>query len=117
VEYRTDGWLLTAGKFPNPLARMDLVWDGDRNPYGVAAGVRLGDDRQTDAVLTAFSHDNINYASNNRQHTLSIDYSPLEKTLLNLTTYIYRRDEYQPDYAPGWDEYVSRTRLNLVYVF
>lgn len=259
VEYRSDRWLVTAGKFPNPVARMDLVWDGDYNPYGVAAGFRLGNDRieagllgiysvideqtalagstmrgaqfsvsaplgsdwggsissgfydysigslahadsgdirdnlltpdgtgylskfrlvdtmiellytgwsenwpvrfagdyvrnlgasvpqdsgfelalsmgssadvgdwrvtygyavnQTDAVLTAFSHDNTNYASNYRQHTLSIDYLPFDKTLLNLTTYFYRRDEYQADYTPDWDQYILRTRMNVVYVF
>jgi len=33
---------LTAGKFPNPLSRTDLVWDGDVNPQGAAIGYQAG---------------------------------------------------------------------------
>lgn len=32
------GFTLYGGKFPNPLLRTDLVWDGDVNPQGAAIG-------------------------------------------------------------------------------
>lgn len=35
--YSNDGFVLNAGKFANPFARTDLVWDGDVNPQGVSA--------------------------------------------------------------------------------
>lgn len=72
---------------------------------------------ETDAVLTAFSHDNTTYASNYKQHALSIDYTATENTQLNLTGYHYRRDKFVTGYADDWDDYVSRIRLNLSFSF
>lgn len=68
----------------------------------------------TDAVLAAFSHDNTTMATNYRQHTATVDYVVLENTVLNLTWYVYRRDEPT---ATDSDEYVSRLRLNVEVKF
>lgn len=45
---------------------------------------------QTDAVLAAFSHDNIGIATNYRVHGLTVDYVPMPKTMLSLYWYQYR---------------------------
>ena len=45
---------------------------------------------QTDAVLAAFSHDNIGIGTNYRLHALTVDYVPLPKTMLSLYWYHYR---------------------------
>lgn len=72
---------------------------------------------ETDAILAAFSNDNTTIATNYRQHTFTIDYVVLNNTTLNVTWYLYRRNELGT--APGTDsdEYVSRLRLNAVVGF
>lgn len=72
---------------------------------------------ETDAVFTAFSHDNTTYASNYRQHTLALDYVPMSDITLNLTSYYYRRDQFMPGYSDDWDDYITRIRLNLSFSF
>lgn len=72
---------------------------------------------ETDAVFTAFSHDNTTYASNYRQHTLSLDYVPMKNTTLNFTGYHYKRDQFIAGYSNNWDDYITRIRLNLSFSF
>jgi cell division protein FtsB len=43
-----------------------------------------------DAVFAAFSHDNSNIATNYRQHSLSMDFVPVDNLILNATYYRYR---------------------------
>lgn len=70
---------------------------------------------ETDAILAAFSNDNTTLASNYRQHTVSIDYVPIDQTTLNLTWYLFRRKRViDPAIA---NEYMSRIRLNAVVSF
>ena len=38
VQANYGGFTFYGGKFPNPLLRTDLVWDGDVNPQGAAIG-------------------------------------------------------------------------------
>lgn len=45
---------------------------------------------QTDAVLAAFSHDNIGIATNYRLHGLTVDYVPMPRTMLSLYWYHYK---------------------------
>lgn len=69
---------------------------------------------ETDAVFAAFSNDNTTIPTNYEQHTVTIDYVALENMTLNLTWYLYRRNElfFAP---PGADnEFVSRLRLNVM---
>lgn len=68
---------------------------------------------EADAVLAAFSHDNIDLATNYLLHALSLDYVPRENTLLNLTWYHYR--PLDPLYAGTNDprDWLNRVRLNF----
>ena len=56
---------------------------GWRIGYGFAASER-------DAVFAAFSHDNLDLATNYLQHSLVLDYAPAPNLLLNATLYHYR---------------------------
>ena len=67
---------------------------------------------ETDAVLTAFSHDNTTIASNYKQHTVTIDYVALDNTILNLTWYLHKRKELP--FGDTDDDFVSRLRLNAL---
>ena len=70
---------------------------------------------ETDAILAAFSNDNTTIATNYRQHTLSIDYVPAQRTTLNLTWYLFRRKSVSdPGISNG---FISRLRLNVVVRF
>jgi hypothetical protein len=69
---------------------------------------------ETDAILAAFSNDNTTIASNYRQHTLTIDYVPIEQTTLNLTWYLFKRKVTSPGVSNEW---ISRLRLNAVVRF
>ena len=72
---------------------------------------------ETDAVLAAFSHDNTTFPTNYRQHTLSADYVIRDNTFLNLTWYLYRRDELGTTPETDSDDYVSRLRVNVLLAF
>jgi hypothetical protein len=66
---------------------------------------------ETDAVLAAFSHDDTTFATNYRQHSLSLDYVVNANLLLNATSYVYRRaNEPRADY-------VFRLRINATVMF
>lgn len=41
IRYQRDGWMVQAGKFANPFARTDMVWDGDVAPQGAALAYTL----------------------------------------------------------------------------
>lgn len=72
---------------------------------------------EQDAVLAAFSNDNTTYATNYRQHTLEIDYAASPHSIVNLTTYRYRRKDFALANQPGDNDFVTRLRLNLQYRF
>jgi hypothetical protein len=71
---------------------------------------------ETDAVLGFFSHDNIELATNYREHTLTVAYELMEHTFLGLTHYRYRRLEPDAESSLG-DDWIGRTRLNLWFSF
>lgn len=54
---KLGGFTLTGGKFANPFARTDLVWDGDVNPQGIALAYRadLSPGLQLDARALHFA--------------------------------------------------------------
>lgn len=68
---------------------------------------------EVDAVLAAFSHDNIDIATNYMLHSLSVDYVPRTNMLLNLTWYHYR--PLNPLYAGSntATDWLDRVRLNF----
>lgn len=72
---------------------------------------------ETDAVLAAFSQDNTTYATNYREHTVTADYLMFDDTHLNLTAYLYRRNDVTLADQPGNKEWISRLRLNLQFWF
>jgi hypothetical protein len=73
---------------------------------------------ETDAVLGAYSHDNLPLATNYRSHTLRGAYGVLKDTALSLTWYYFCRLERDPA-LPGvaYDDYSSRVRLDLMVRF
>jgi len=72
---------------------------------------------QTDAVLAAFSHDNIGIATNYRLHTLSLDYVPLPKTAINLIWYHYRPDSARDAGTNQPHDWLERLRLAFLVNF
>lgn len=101
--------------------------DGENDGFRVAVqagrGTERGDVRlhygysrvETEAVLAAFSNDNITRATNYRQHAVTADYVVLPATRLNLTWYLYR--PIRPEAPEGADDLRSRLRLNLSVSF
>ena len=73
-----------------------------RYGYGVA---------ETDAILAAFSHDNITLAVNYENHTLAVDAVPLAGLFLNATVYHYRPHE------AAVRDFQTRVRLNAMVTF
>ncbi len=72
---------------------------------------------ETDAVFAAFSHDNLGIATNYRQHSLSIDYVPRDKIVLNATLYRYRPENAVNVGANDADGWFNRLRLNFLVNF
>ena len=67
---------------------------------------------QTDAILTAFSHDNTTLASNYKQHTMTFDYQLRKEIQLNATCYVYSQLE-----GPGQKPTFTRLRFNVLLTF
>lgn len=72
---------------------------------------------ETDAVLAAFSNDNLTIATNYIEHAVTADFIPATRVLLNLTYYLYRPKtaEFAGPNEP--DDYLNRLRLNVVTRF
>lgn len=71
---------------------------------------------ETDAVLGAFSHDNLPLATNYRGHTLRAEYGVLPDTSLSLTWYYFKELDGRADAADA-SGYRSRVRLDLMVRF
>lgn len=72
---------------------------------------------ENEAVLAAFSHDNLGIATNYRLHALSIDHVVLANTILNLTLYHYRPEDLLYAGANQPHDWLNRLRLNLLFNF
>jgi hypothetical protein len=70
-----------------------------------------------DAVFAAFSQDNTNIGTNYRQHSLSVDFVPIDNLILNATFYRYRPKD--PLYAGSntATDWLDRLRLNMLVNF
>lgn len=72
---------------------------------------------QNEAVLAAFSHDNLGIATNYRLHALSVDHVLLADTILNLTLYHYRPEDALYAGASQPRDWLNRLRVNLLFNF
>ena len=72
---------------------------------------------ETDAVLAAFSHDNIGLGTNYRLHALTLDHVPLPKTLISAIWYHY--EPYSSTSASPRDvgDWLDRVRLAFLVSF
>ncbi|MFT3763016.1 MAG: putative porin [Pseudoxanthomonas sp.] len=104
---RTDGD--TGYGLDLALGRASKVGDW-RFSYGYAAA-------EVDAVLAAFSQDNIGIGTNYRMHSLGFDYVPWPKTTVGAVWYRYRPDaaEYAGGNDPG--DWLNRFRVWLMVGF
>ena len=103
--------------------------DGQDSGYGVDVSLgrasKPGDWRFTygyaqtdvDAVLAAFSQDNIGIATNYKLHALTLDYTPMPKTQISAIWYHYKPND--PLYAGGNDpgDWLNRFRLFFLVNF
>lgn len=72
---------------------------------------------QVDAVMSAFSHDNISIATNYRMHTFSMDYAPAKNTVISAVWYHYK--PYNAIYAGNNSpsDWLNRVRLAFLVNF
>lgn len=91
------------------LGRISKVGDW-RFGYGYAMA-------ETDAVLTAFSQDNIGIASNYRLHSFSLDYVPSPKTVLSAVWYRYRPQQALDAGTNDPADWLNRVRLAFLVNF
>ncbi len=70
-----------------------------------------------DAVFAAFSHDNTNIATNYRQHTLFVDYVPINNVVLNATYYRYRPKDALYAGSNQLTDWLDRLRINMLVNF
>ena len=95
---------------------LDLTLGREWRPGGWA--LRYGyAECETDAVLGAFSNDNLPLATNYRSHTVRAAYGLLEDTSLSLTWYYFEQLEDGPRDGATPDGYRSRARLDLMVRF
>ncbi len=86
----------------------------NRGDWRLQYGYAVAD---TDAVLAAFSQDNIELGSNYRQHTLAVDYVPADHWLLTASLFRYQVKDIALA-PPGWTgAWRNRVRLNVLYSF
>ncbi len=69
---------------------------------------------EVDAVLAAFSHDNIGIATNYRLHALTVDYVPMPKTMISAIWYHYRPND--PLHAGSNDPHDWLNRFRLAFL-
>jgi len=91
------------------LGRASKVGDW-RVGYGYAVA-------ETDAVFSAFSHDNTSLATNYRQHMLSADYVLFPSTTLSATWAHYKPDNAYDTPAFDSRDWLDRFRLMMVVAF
>ncbi|HWK51237.1 MAG TPA: putative porin [Steroidobacter sp.] len=71
----------------------------------------------TDAVLGAFSHDNISIGTNYQLHALTVDYVPLPKTLITAIWYHYKPEHSVDAGANAIGDWLDRVRVAFLVSF
>lgn len=72
---------------------------------------------ETDAVLGAFSHDNIGIGTNYELHALTFDYVPLPKTLLTAIWYHYKPEHAIDAGSNDIGDWLDRIRIAFLVSF
>ncbi|MFC4307978.1 putative porin [Steroidobacter flavus] len=72
---------------------------------------------ETDAVLGAFSHDNISIGTNYKLHALTVDYVPMPKTLLTAYWYHYKPDNALDAGTNAIGDWLDRVRVAFLVSF
>ena len=70
-----------------------------------------------DAVLAAFSQDNIGIATNYDLHALTVDYTPMPKTLISAIWYHYKPNDPRFAGSNAPDDWLDRFRLFFLMNF
>ena len=70
-----------------------------------------------DAVLAAFSSDNTNFGSNYYQHTLAVDFVPVNNLILNATYYHYSPKNALYAGTNDPNDWLGRLRFNMLVNF
>jgi len=117
--------LRVTGDYVKNLGAVDNQDTGFGVDVSLGRASRPGDWRFTygyaqtdvDAVMAAFSQDNIGIATNYRLHSLTVDYTPMPKTMVSAIWYHYKPND--PAYAganqPG--DWLDRLRLFFLVNF
>jgi hypothetical protein len=71
----------------------------------------------TDAVLGAFSHDNIGIGTNYELHALTVDYVPMPRTLLTAIWYHYKPESALEAGSNAFDDWLDRIRVAFLMSF
>ena len=72
---------------------------------------------ETDAVLGAFSHDNIGIGTNYKLHALTLDYVPMPKTLLTAIWYHYKPEHAVYAGSNDFGDWLDRVRVAFLVAF
>ena len=74
-------------------------------------------DVEQDAVLAAFTHDDIPLGTNYKGHVIAGDYQVLNGFSANITTWVYQRKFTEESPTTDEQKWEGRARLNLVWKF
>ncbi len=72
---------------------------------------------ETDAVLGAFSHDNISIGTNYKLHALTLDYVPMPRTVLSAWWYHYKPDNALDAGSNAVGDWLDRVRVAFLVSF
>lgn len=122
----SDKWpVRVVGDYVKNLGAVDNQDTGYGIDFSVGRASKPGDWRFTygysqtdvDAVMAAFSHDNIGIATNYKLHALTVDYTPMPKTMISAIWYHYKPND--PLYAGGNQpgDWLDRLRLFFLMNF
>jgi hypothetical protein len=72
---------------------------------------------ETDAVLGAFSHDNIGIGTNYELHALTVDYVPMPRTVLSAWWYHYKPENALDAGSNAIGDWLDRIRVAFLVSF
>lgn len=123
---RNERWpLRIVGDYVRNLGAVDDQDSGYGVDISLGRASKPGDWRFTygyaqtdvDAVMAAFSHDNIGIATNYDLHALTVDYTPLPKTVISAIWYHYKPHDARFAGTQDADDWLDRFRLLFLMNF